>query len=84
MTNLLIFLLVGLVAGWLAGIIMRGRYGLIGDLIIGVIGSFLGVWLLGLLKVNVGGGILGAIITALIGAIVLLLILRLIFGRGRR
>ncbi|HTX90080.1 MAG TPA: GlsB/YeaQ/YmgE family stress response membrane protein [Anaerolineales bacterium] len=84
MTNLIIFLLVGLVAGWLAGIIMKSRYGLIGDLIIGVIGSFLGGWLLGLLHLNIGSGIVGALITALIGAIVLLFLFKLIFKGGRK
>jgi uncharacterized membrane protein YeaQ/YmgE (transglycosylase-associated protein family) len=79
--NIIIFLLVGLVAGWLAGLIMKSRYGLLGDLIIGVIGSFLGGWLLGLLKFNPGGGLLGTFITAVIGAIVLLFLVRLIFGR---
>jgi uncharacterized membrane protein YeaQ/YmgE (transglycosylase-associated protein family) len=83
MTNLIIFLLVGLMADWLAGVIMKSRYGLIGDLIIGVVGSFLGGWLFGLIHFSPGGGIVGAFITALIGAIVLLFLFRLIF-RGRR
>ncbi len=82
-SNIIVFLLVGLVAGWLAGVIMKSRYGLIGDLIVGVIGAFLGGWLLGLLGVSLGGGLLGALLTALIGAIVLLFLLRLIFGRRR-
>ena len=59
------FLLVGLVAGWLAGKVMRGAgYGLIGDLVVGVLGALLGGWLFGKLGIAIGGGLLGAIITA--------------------
>jgi uncharacterized membrane protein YeaQ/YmgE (transglycosylase-associated protein family) len=76
--SLLLFLIIGLVAGWLAGKIMRGGgFGLIGDLIVGVIGALLGGWIFGLLGIEFGG-ILGSLITALVGAIVLLFILRLI------
>jgi len=76
--SLIIFLLVGLVAGWLASRIMRtGPFGLVGDLIVGVIGAFIGGWLFGLLGIS-AGGILGALVTAVIGAIVLLYVLRLI------
>jgi uncharacterized membrane protein YeaQ/YmgE (transglycosylase-associated protein family) len=76
--SLVLFLVIGLVAGWLASRIMRGGgFGLVGDLIIGVIGAFLGGWLFNLLGISLGG-ILGALVTALIGAIVLLYLLRLI------
>jgi len=76
--NLIIFLVIGLVAGWLASRIMRtGPFGLVGDLIVGVIGSFIGVWLFGLLGVS-AGGILGSLVMALVGAIVLLYLLRLL------
>ena len=76
--SLVLFLLIGLVAGWLAGRIMRGGgFGIVGDLIVGVIGALLGGWLFSLLGISLGG-ILGAIVTALIGAIVLLYLLRLI------
>ncbi len=72
------FLLIGLVAGWLAGRIMKGHgFGLLVNLIVGVIGSFLGGWLFGLLGISTSG-ILGSLITALIGAVVLLWLLRLI------
>jgi uncharacterized membrane protein YeaQ/YmgE (transglycosylase-associated protein family) len=71
------FLIIGIVAGWLAGTIMRGGgFGLIGDLIVGVIGAFLGGWLLGMIGFH-AGGTLGELITATIGAIVLILIVRL-------
>jgi uncharacterized membrane protein YeaQ/YmgE (transglycosylase-associated protein family) len=79
--GLLIILLVGLVAGWLAGQIVQGTgFGLIGDLMIGVIGAFIGGWLLPALGIQLGSGIVSAIIDATIGALLLLLILRLIRG----
>ena len=77
--NLLWFCLVGLVAGWLAGVLVKGGgFGLIGDLVVGVLGALLGGWLFGKLGIWPGGGLLGAIIVATIGAVVLLVILRMI------
>jgi uncharacterized membrane protein YeaQ/YmgE (transglycosylase-associated protein family) len=82
--SLVLMLVVGVVAGWLAGQLVRGTgYGLIGDLIIGVIGAFIGSWLLPQLNIHIGYGIVGAIITAAIGAVLLLIILRLVRGGGR-
>jgi uncharacterized membrane protein YeaQ/YmgE (transglycosylase-associated protein family) len=76
--NLLIFLLVGIVAGFLAGKIMRGAgFGLFGDMVVGVLGAFLGGWLFARLGV-VTWGIPGLLITALVGAMVLLFLIRLI------
>jgi uncharacterized membrane protein YeaQ/YmgE (transglycosylase-associated protein family) len=81
--SLLVILIVGLVAGWLAGQIMRGAgFGLIGDLIVGLVGAFIGDWLLPQLHIHVGSGIIALIFNALIGAIVLLLLIRLIHGGG--
>jgi uncharacterized membrane protein YeaQ/YmgE (transglycosylase-associated protein family) len=72
------FLLVGIVAGWLAGKVMRGAgYGIIGDLVVGVLGALLGGWLFGKLGIAIGGGLLGAIITAFVGALILVWVLRL-------
>jgi uncharacterized membrane protein YeaQ/YmgE (transglycosylase-associated protein family) len=80
--SLLVILVVGLVAGWLAGQVMRGSgFGLIGDLIVGLLGAFIGDWLLPRLNIHLGVGIVALVINAFIGAIVLLLILRLV-GRG--
>jgi uncharacterized membrane protein YeaQ/YmgE (transglycosylase-associated protein family) len=77
--NLLLFLIIGLAAGWIAGQIMKGGgFGLIGDLIVGVIGSFIGGHILGWLNVWTGSGLIGSLVTAVIGALVLLLIIRLI------
>ncbi|MDB4886477.1 MAG: Transglycosylase-associated protein [Gemmatimonadetes bacterium] len=85
--DLLTWLIVGLVAGVLASLVMGGTgYGLIGDIIIGIVGAFVGGWLFSRLGVHSPfGGLAGVIFTAFIGAIVLLFILRLIRGgRGRR
>jgi uncharacterized membrane protein YeaQ/YmgE (transglycosylase-associated protein family) len=72
------FILIGLAAGWLAGQIMKGSgYGLIGDLIIGVIGALLGGWLFGLAGIA-AAGLIGQLVVATIGAIVLILLLRVI------
>ncbi len=82
--RLLVILFVGLAAGWLAGQIVRGTgFGLIGDMVIGVVGAFIGDWLLPRLDIHLGTGIISAILNATIGAIVLLLIIRLVRGGGR-
>ena len=79
--NLLIFLAIGVLAGFLAGRIMKGKgFGLLGDLIVGVIGAFIGVWLFGLLGISTSG-ILGLLIAAIIGALILLYLIRLIKRR---
>lgn len=82
--SLVVVLLVGLVAGWLAGQIVRGTgFGLIGNIIVGLIGAFIGDRLIPDLNIHLGTGIVSLIFNAAIGAIVLLLVLRLLFG-GRR
>ncbi len=76
--HLLWFLIIGLVAGWLAGQLMKGGgYGLIGDLVLGVVGAFVGGWLFGALGIS-PGGLIGSLITATVGAVVLVLLVRLI------
>jgi uncharacterized membrane protein YeaQ/YmgE (transglycosylase-associated protein family) len=82
--SLLVILIVGVVAGWLAGQIVRGAgFGLIGDLVVGVIGAFLASLLFPRLGFHLGTGVVSEILYSAIGAIVLLLILRLVSGRGR-
>jgi uncharacterized membrane protein YeaQ/YmgE (transglycosylase-associated protein family) len=82
--SLLVILLVGLAAGWLAGQIVQGTgFGLVGDVIIGIIGAFIGDWLMPQFGLYLGVGIVGAIVDATVGAIVLLLIIRLVRDRGR-
>jgi uncharacterized membrane protein YeaQ/YmgE (transglycosylase-associated protein family) len=77
--TLLVFLIVGAVAGWLAGMIVKGHgFGLVGNIIVGIIGAFLAGWLLPMLGIAIGGGIVAAIINALIGAVILLAIIGLI------
>jgi uncharacterized membrane protein YeaQ/YmgE (transglycosylase-associated protein family) len=81
--SLLVILLVGVIAGWLAGQIVRGTgVGLVGDLVVGVIGALIGNWLLPRLGVQLGAGIVALIADATIGAIVLLLVVRLVRGGG--
>ncbi len=81
--SLLVILIVGIVAGWLAGRVMEGGgFGLIGDLIVGLVGAFIGDWLLPRIGIHLGTGIIALIINAFIGAVVLLLLLRLVGGGG--
>ncbi len=82
MESLLTILIIGAIAGWLAGLIVKGYgFGLLGNIIVGIIGAFVGTWLLGRLGVSLGGGIAGAIINAVIGAVVILFLLGLIRRR---
>ena len=80
MEGLLVAIVIGAIAGWLAGKIMRGSgYGLIGDIIVGIIGGFIGSWLWVQLHLPIIGGFwISSIITATVGAIILLVLLRLI------
>jgi len=82
--SILVILVVGLVAGWLAGQIVRGGgMGLIADLAVGIVGAFIGSWLLPRLGLVLGPSLLAAIVNATVGAVILLLVIRLIQGRGR-
>jgi len=78
--ELIIYLIVGAVAGWLAGVVVKGGgFGLIGDIIVGIVGGLLAGWLSAhVLNISIGSGIIGQIITSAIGAIILLLIIRLV------
>jgi uncharacterized membrane protein YeaQ/YmgE (transglycosylase-associated protein family) len=78
MTSIVMFLIIGAIAGWLAGVVMKGGgFGLIGDIVVGIIGAFIGGWLFGVLGIF-AGGLVGAVITAFVGACVLLFVIRLI------
>ena len=82
--SIIAILVVGIVAGWLAGVLVQGSgFGLIGDLAVGIIGAFVGDWVLPHLHVYLGSGWVAAIANAAIGAVILLIILRLTFGLGR-
>ena len=84
--NLLTWLVVGLIAGVLASLVMGGTgFGIIGDIIIGIVGAFIGGWLFTAMGVAVPlGGIAGTILVAFIGAVVLLFIIRLVKKGSRR
>jgi uncharacterized membrane protein YeaQ/YmgE (transglycosylase-associated protein family) len=78
LTSLIMFLAIGAVAGWLAGALVKGGgFGLVGDIIVGIIGAVIGGWLFGVFGFA-AGDLLGAIVTATIGAILLLVIVRAI------
>jgi uncharacterized membrane protein YeaQ/YmgE (transglycosylase-associated protein family) len=75
----LYWIIVGLIAGWLAGVVMKGGgYGLLVDIILGILGGIVGGWLFGALGVSSGGGLVGSIIVAFVGAVVLVGITRLL------
>jgi uncharacterized membrane protein YeaQ/YmgE (transglycosylase-associated protein family) len=83
--DILIFILVGLVAGFLASRVVFGKgRGLLMDIVIGILGALLGGWLAGLVHFSIGFGIVGRIVIAFVGALILLLIWRAVFHRGRR
>jgi uncharacterized membrane protein YeaQ/YmgE (transglycosylase-associated protein family) len=74
--SLIVWLIVGGVAGWLAGLIVKGYgFGIIGHIIVGIVGAFIAGWLLPRLGIVIGGGIIAAIINAVIGAVILLVII---------
>ena len=77
--SIIIWLIVGAIAGWLAGMVVKGGgFGLIGDIIVGIIGGLIAGWLLPAIGFPIAAGIVGAIIDSFIGAVILLVILRLI------
>ncbi|HXT08832.1 MAG TPA: GlsB/YeaQ/YmgE family stress response membrane protein [Roseiarcus sp.] len=77
--GLIVWLIIGGVAGWLAGLIVRGGgYGIIGDIVVGIIGGVLFGWLFGASGMMVGSGLIGSIISATIGAVILIVVLRLV------
>ncbi|MGH6980737.1 MAG: GlsB/YeaQ/YmgE family stress response membrane protein [Stellaceae bacterium] len=80
--SIIAILIIGVVAGWLAGLVVKGTgFGLIGDLVVGIVGAFIGNWLLlSVLHLSLGTGWIAAIISAAIGAIVLLLVIKVIRG----
>jgi uncharacterized membrane protein YeaQ/YmgE (transglycosylase-associated protein family) len=77
--GIIIWLIVGAIAGWLAGMVVKGGgFGLIGDIIVGIIGGLIAGWLLPRLGIFIGGNFIGDVINAFIGAVILLIILRLV------
>jgi uncharacterized membrane protein YeaQ/YmgE (transglycosylase-associated protein family) len=77
--GLIIILLVGGIAGWLAGLLMKGRgFGILGNIVVGIVGAFIAGWLFPALGISLGTGIVAAIIHAVIGAVILLVLIRLV------
>jgi len=82
--NILIFILVGLIAGFLASRVVLGKgRGWFLDIVIGILGAILGGWLADLLHISIGYGIFGQIVVAFVGALILLILWRLVFGRRK-
>ena len=77
--SLLVFLIVGAIAGWLAGLIVKGfGFGLLGNIVVGIVGAFVAGWLFPALGISLGNSTLDAIVYAVIGAVILLVLIRLI------
>ena len=75
--SLIAWIVIGAIAGWLAGTLVKGGgFGLLGDIVVGIIGAFIGGWLAGVLHIHVGSGWVSTILTAAVGAVLLLVILR--------
>ncbi len=77
--SILVWLLIGAIAGWLAGVIVKGYgFGIVGNIVVGIVGAIVGGWIFGSLGISSGSGILGSVIGATVGAVLLLLILRVV------
>jgi uncharacterized membrane protein YeaQ/YmgE (transglycosylase-associated protein family) len=77
--GIIVWLIIGAIAGWLAGRLVKGGgFGLIGDIVVGIVGALIGGWLAGVLGISIGSGLIASIITAIIGAVILLVIVRAI------
>lgn len=77
--SLLVFIIIGAIAGWLAGLIVKGYgFGLLGNIVVGIVGAFIAGWLFPALGVSLGTGIVAAIVHAVIGAVILLVLIRLV------
>ncbi|BAB50217.1 MULTISPECIES: GlsB/YeaQ/YmgE family stress response membrane protein [Mesorhizobium] len=77
--SLLVFIIIGAIAGWLAGLIVSGfGFGLIGNIIVGIVGAFIAGWLLPRIGFSIGGGVIASIIHATIGAIILLVLVKVL------
>jgi uncharacterized membrane protein YeaQ/YmgE (transglycosylase-associated protein family) len=76
--GIIAWIVIGGIAGWLAGTFVNGGgFGLIGDIVVGIIGAFVGGWLAGVLGINIGGGLIASIVTATVGAVILIAVLRM-------
>jgi uncharacterized membrane protein YeaQ/YmgE (transglycosylase-associated protein family) len=79
MDSLLYWVVVGLIAGWLAGVVMKGGgYGIVVDIVLGILGAVIGGWIFSALGIGAGGGLIGGIVVAFIGAVALVAVTRAI------
>lgn len=76
--NIIFWIIIGGLAGFIAEKVMKSSHGLLTNIIVGIVGAFIGGWLFGLLGISTGGGFVGSLITAVVGAIVLIWLLRLV------
>ncbi|HLY58658.1 MAG TPA: GlsB/YeaQ/YmgE family stress response membrane protein [Stellaceae bacterium] len=77
--GIIVWLIIGAIAGWLAGLLVKGGgFGLIGDIVVGIIGAVIGGWLAGVLGISIGGGFISSIVLATVGAVILVVILRML------
>ena len=77
--GVIVWLIIGAIAGWLAGVLVKGGgFGLIGDIVVGIVGALIGGWLAGALGFSIGSGFVASVVTAIIGAVILLVIVRAI------
>ena len=77
--GILAWLIIGALAGWIAGSLVRGGgFGILGDIVVGIVGALLGGWLSGLLGISIGSGFIASLVIATIGAVILIVILRMI------
>lgn len=80
--NILMFLLIGAAAGWLGGLVMKGRgFGLIGNIIVGIVGGVLGGWIFDFMDISAGGSLRSSLLVSFVGAVALLFLVGLIKGR---
>jgi len=79
MDSIIVWLIVGAIAGWLAGLIVKGGgFGLLGNIVVGIVGAVVAGWLLPYLGITLGGGIIAAIIHSAIGAVIVLVIISMV------
>ncbi|MEX0344089.1 MAG: GlsB/YeaQ/YmgE family stress response membrane protein [Rhizobiaceae bacterium] len=79
--NFIVWIIIGGLAGWIAGMIMKNQSGLFMNIIIGIVGAFVGGWLFDILQIAPQAGFAGSLVTAIVGAVVLLFGLKLVKGR---
>lgn len=83
--SIVIILIIGGLAGWLAGLIVKGYgFGLLGNIVVGIIGAFVGTWVLGQFGIRVGPGLIGSVLNATVGAVLILVVIGLLRRLGGR